>query len=139
MNSPVGRSVFRVRYAETDQMGVVHHGSYIVWCEIGRTDLMREIGVRYAELEAAGVFLPVAELNIRYRSSARYDELIEVVTRVVRVQSRAVTFHYEIRRHDDGASLAEAETTLVAMNASGSARTLPADILARFREFEIAS
>src|SRR5690606_1798658 len=80
----------RVRYAETDQMGVVYHTHYLVWCEIGRTDFIRQLGVSYAELERQGLFLAVAEANIRYAGSARYDDPIRVETWLDAVQSRMI-------------------------------------------------
>ncbi|HUP88737.1 MAG TPA: thioesterase family protein, partial [Longimicrobiales bacterium] len=73
-------SQFRVRYAESDQMGVVYHTHYLVWCEIGRTDYIRQFGVTYAELEEQGILLAVADAQIRYIASARYDDLINVET-----------------------------------------------------------
>ncbi len=129
-----GESRFRVRYAESDQMGVVHHANYVIWFEQGRTDYMREIGVNYADVERDGVFLAVAEMQIRYGAPARYDDEIRVLTRVERVQSRAVTFAYEVLRAGDDARLASGYTRLVAMDAGGTARTLPKPLLARFAD-----
>src|SRR5437868_15517869 len=81
----------RVRYAETDQMGVVYHTNYLIWCEIGRTELIRSMtGTSYAELEAAGVALAVAELSIRYHGAARYDNRIRVRTTLGEARSRSV-------------------------------------------------
>ncbi|MGH7504351.1 MAG: acyl-CoA thioesterase, partial [Longimicrobiales bacterium] len=93
-------STFRVRYAETDQMGVVYHTHYLVWCEIGRTDFIRQFGVRYADLERQGLFLAVAEATIRYTGAARYDDAIRVETWIEAVRSRTVTFGYAILRED---------------------------------------
>lgn len=129
-----GESRFRVRYAETDQMGVVHHAAYIIWFEQGRTDYMREIGVNYADVERSGLFLAVGEVQIRYGAPARYDEEIRVLTRIDRVQSRAVTFAYEVLRADSDERLASGYTRLIAMDANGTARTIPRDLLARFAE-----
>lgn len=125
----------RVRYAETDQMGVVYHTHYLVWCEIGRTEFMRSLGTAYADLERAGLLLAVAEASIRYAASARYDDLIQVQTWVDRVQSRSITFGYELWRAEPGppVRLATASTKLVALDRSSSMRTLPAEILERFR------
>jgi acyl-CoA thioester hydrolase len=120
---------FRVRYGETDQMGVAYHPNYLAWCEIGRTELMRELGMPYAELEAAGVFLAVAEANVRYGAAAHYDDRIRVETWVERVKSRSVTFAYEIHRDDpDPTRLARATTTLICMDTEGCARTLPPEV-----------
>lgn len=129
-----GESRFRVRYVESDQMGVVHHSNYIIWFEQGRTDYMREIGVDYADVEREGIFLPVAELHIRYGAPARYGDEVRVLTRVERVQSRAVTFAYEVFRGDSDELLASGYTRLVAMDASGVARRLPDSIIARFAD-----
>lgn len=128
----------RVRYAETDQMGVVYHANYLVWCEIGRTELMRELGFAYSEVERSGISLAVAEAAIRYGQPARYDDEIRVVTTIAGVQSRTVTFAYEIFRDADGGSqrLATASTKLIAIDERGAPRRLPPDLLQRFRELE---
>ena len=126
----------RVRYAETDQMGVAYHTNYLVWCEIGRTELMRELGMPYAALEQAGVFLAVAETHVRFMAAARYDERIRIRTRLERLQSRAVTFVYELSR--DGSEgpvrVASASTKLIAMDGNGAARTLPDAFLDAIRK-----
>ena len=131
-------SKLRVRYAETDQMGVVYHTHYLVWCEIGRTDFIRALGVTYAALERDGLFLAVAEANVRYAGAARYDDAIRVDTWVERVQSRTITFGYEIARedeNDDGAAvrLATATTKLIALDGRGATRALPPSLVGRFR------
>src|SRR6266516_7485034 len=77
----------RVRYAETDQMGVVYHANYLVWCEMGRTDFIRRLGVSYAEMERSGISLAVSELSARFHAAARYDELIRVHTILADVRS----------------------------------------------------
>jgi acyl-CoA thioester hydrolase len=135
MNSVSGTTEFRVRYGETDQMGVVYHANYLVWCEVGRTELMRSLGVAYSELEKAGTFLAVAEAQLRYGTGARYDDVIRVTTFLDSVQSRAITFRYEIARVEPGpeARLATASTRLVATTPGGRTRTLPPGILERFR------
>jgi len=128
-------STIRVRYSETDQMGFVYHPNYLVWCEIARTDFMREMGVRYADLESSGWLLAVIEADIRYLAPARYDEVITVRCQLDRVQSRSVTFSYQIRRLEpEHRTLAQATTKLVALDRAGAPRTLPADLLTRFRD-----
>src|SRR5207237_10568630 len=121
--------------AETDQMRFAYHTHYLVWCEIGRTDFIRELGVTYAELERDGLFLAVAEASVRYNLAARYDDVVSVFTRCERVQSRAITFAYEVRRIEPApnALLATATTKLVSIAASGSLRALPPSMLASFR------
>lgn len=127
------RSSFRVRYHETDQMGVVHHGAYVNWLEIGRTDYIRELGLSYAELEKSGLFLAVTEIGIRYHDAARYDERVRVDSWIEAVRSRSVVFGYEVLREDPPTRLATARTTLVALDAAGAPRRLPAGLLERFR------
>jgi acyl-CoA thioester hydrolase len=128
-------STFRVRYAETDQMRFAYHPNYLVWCEVGRTDFIRELGATYAQLEDAGLLLAVAEVDVRYHVAARYDDLISVITYARRIQSRAITFSYEILRTDPAPTvrLATASTRLVALDRSGAVRTLPPDLIEKFR------
>src|SRR5688500_13761137 len=125
----------RVRYAETDQMGIVYHTHYLVWCEIGRTELIRALGITYAEVEQRGYFLAVAQADVRFHAPARYDDVIGVVTRIERVQSRAITFAYDISRAAPGPvmRLASAHTTLVSLSADGAPTSMPPDLLERFR------
>jgi acyl-CoA thioester hydrolase len=127
----------RVRYGETDQMGFVYHPNYLVWCEIGRTELMRKLGYAYADIERAGIRLVVAEASLRYARAALYDDAIRVVTRIASAQSRTVTFHYEIfREAEDGIELlATATTKLVSIDESGTPSRLPRELLERFRDF----
>jgi acyl-CoA thioester hydrolase len=124
------RSEIRVRYAESDQMGVAYHANYLVWCEVGRTDLIRQLGMTYAEMERRGVMLAVADVQLRYHASARYDDLVRIVTRLTGVRSRMVTFTYELFKvQDDGSDgerLATASTTLVSLDRTGAPSALPA-------------
>jgi acyl-CoA thioester hydrolase len=121
-------SEFRVRYSETDQMGVVYHAEYLVWCEVGRTDFIRALGLPYSELERRGTSLAVAEASIRYHAPARYDDLIRVETRLVDVRSRAITFEYLIRNADSGKRLATAKTVLVSLDPAGKLVPMPDDV-----------
>lgn len=123
-------SEIRVRYAETDQMGVVYHSNYLIWCEIGRTDFIRSRGMSYADMERQGFMLAVTEVTMRLHASARYDDLVRVTTRLVAVRSRAVEFAYEIARCDTGAIVASVSTTLVSVSPEGRPVTLPAGIRA---------
>ncbi len=120
----------RVRYAETDQMGVVYHTNYLIWCEVGRTDLLRQLGATYAELERRGVYLAVSQAHIRFLGGARYDDLIRVRTTLGRVRSRAVSFVYVLEDAETGALLARAETELICLGGDGTPRKLPADLRA---------
>ncbi len=99
---------FRVRYAETDQMGVVYHANYLVWCEIGRTDFIRELGTPYADLERENVALAVVEASLRFHGAARYDDLVRVRTSLREVRSRMITFDYLIENAATGARLISA-------------------------------
>lgn len=120
-------SEFRVRYGETDQMGVVYHPNYLVWCEIGRTDLIRALGASYADIERAGTFLAVVEARLRFMRAAHYDDMIRVTTRVTEVRSRAARFDYDIAT-EQGTRLATAYTVLAGMAADGRAISLPIDL-----------
>jgi acyl-CoA thioester hydrolase len=119
---------FRVRYAETDQMGVVYHAHYLVWCEIGRTDLIRQLGTSYASLEREGIGLAVIDASVRYHSGAKYDDMIRVRTHVSDVRSRTVTFDYRIEDATTGTRLASASTTLASINREGKLVALPAEM-----------
>lgn len=118
----------RVRYAETDAMGIVHHATYPVWMELGRSDFLRELGQSYAEWEARGVRLVVNEIRVRFRAPARYDELVVVRTRLAEAGRRRIVFHYDIER--EGALLAEGESVHLVAGSDGRARVLPEDLLA---------
>jgi acyl-CoA thioester hydrolase len=118
-------SELRVRYAETDQMGVVYHANYLIWCEIGRTDFIRALGTPYAQLERDGVLLAVSEAALRYHASARYDDPIRVFTHLRSARSRSLTFSYRIVNADSGALLVSASTELVSISASGRVISLP--------------
>ncbi len=91
----------KVRYAETDQMGIAHHANYIVWFEIGRTDLCREAGFPYAEIEERGFLLVVTEIGCRYRTSFYYDDEVRIVTRLAEVGSRMMKFAYDLYLGDE--------------------------------------
>ena len=127
MNEP-HVSELRARYSETDQMGVVYHAEYLVWCEVGRTDFIRAHGLPYSELERRGTVLAVAEATIRYHAPARYDDLIRIETRLSEVRSRAITFDYLIRNGQTGARLVTARTLLVSLDPSGKPAPLPPDV-----------
>ncbi len=118
----------RVRYAETDQMGVAYHANYLIWCEIGRTDFIRKAGMSYAEMERGGLGLAVSDATVRYHASAKYDDLVIVETALTEVRSRAITFQYTITRADTGVKLATASTTLMAIDSAGKLRAMPPEI-----------
>lgn len=116
---------FRVRYAETDQMGVVYHANYLIWCEVGRTDFIRAAGRSYADLEREGVLLAVTDAQLRFRASARYDDLVRVRTALESVGSRGMTFRYRIERVEDSLVLVTATTSLISLRQDGRPTALP--------------
>lgn len=120
---------FRVRYAETDQMGVVYHANYLIWCEVGRTEFIRvACGMPYAEIERLGVGLAVSDAALRFHAPARYDDLIRVTTTLGAVRSRTIAFEYLITRASDGARLVTASTTLVGVDRTGRTVSLPSSL-----------
>jgi acyl-CoA thioester hydrolase len=118
----------RVRYAETDQMGVAHHASYLVWFEAGRTELIRSRGRSYAQIEADGWLLVVVEARCRYLRPARYDEVLTIRTRVGAVGRATLAFEYEVMRNADGDVLARGTTVHAAVDRTGRARRIPEEI-----------
>ena len=120
----VSTSVIRVRYAETDQMGVAYHGNYFAWFEVGRTDLLRSKGVTYKDLEAEGLHLPVIEAEARFVRPALYDDVLEIRTEVAGLSGARVTFAYEVRRAGESV-LATGKTMHAAVDDRGRARRLP--------------
>jgi acyl-CoA thioester hydrolase len=115
----------RVRYGETDQMGVVYHANYLVWCEVGRTEHMRVLGASYADMERSGVKLAVAEANLRYHAPARYDDIVRVTTTLDSVGSRMVVFSYLVTNDATGERLVAATTSLVAIDDAGRVVRIP--------------
>jgi len=116
----------QVRYAETDQMGVVYYANYMVWFEIGRTDFCRKHGFAYREMERQdGLYIMVAEARCRYKAPARYDDDILVRTRLKEIRRRVLIFGYEIYRHNTDELLAEGETVHVITDREGHPRSLP--------------
>lgn len=115
----------RVRYAETDRMGVVYYANYLVWCEVGRVELLRALGRSYAVLEAQGMGLAVSEATVRYLAPARFDDLVRVETTLTSVRSRAITFDYLITNAESGTRLATAHTALVSIDGDGRLAAIP--------------
>lgn len=121
----------RVRYAETDAMGIVHHSHFVVWMELGRSDFLRSLGQSYAEWERDGVRLPVNGVSLTYRAPARYDELVQVRTTLTRLSRRHLEFGYRIER--DGALLAEGSSRHLVAAGDGRASTLPDALMAQLQ------
>ena len=124
----------RVRYAETDQAGVVYHANYLVWFEVGRVELCRAYGFNYRDMEKeADAYLPVTECRVTYRQPARYDDELCIRARVIALRSRAVSFAYEVRRASDDTLLAEGETHHIVVNGAGRVRAFPSKYAALMR------
>lgn len=115
----------RVRYADTDAMGVVYHANYLVWFEVGRNELMRAWGVPYVDFERRGIMVPVTEGNLNWVYPARYDDLLEVQCRVERLSPARITFAYRILRADDGRLCCEGSTTHAFLGPNGRPGALP--------------
>ena len=130
----VNETKLRVRYAETDQMGVVYHSNHFIWFEVGRVELLRQLGFSYRDMESQdNRFIAVAEAKCRYRSPARYDEEVLVRTQLLNVRESVVHFGYELRRATDGTLLAEGETTHIVTDADMKIAALPDKYLKVFR------
>ena len=128
MSTAAQPSRLRVRYAETDKMGVVYHANYLVWFEVGRTDLLRHVGWSYREMEADGFGLPVIEAHCTYRQSARYDDVIDIRTTGTLLSPVRVRFDYVVVRVADEAVLAEGYTMHACIDPEGRPRRLPPQV-----------
>lgn len=115
----------RVRYAETDQMGVVYHANYFVWFEVGRTDLLRSLGWSYREMEEEGVSLPVIEAHCQYHRSAKYDDELEVRAEGRMLSPVRMEFTYQVVRREDQAVSASGRTVHAALDRTGKPCRLP--------------
>jgi len=130
----VNETRLRVRYAETDQMGVVYHSNHFIWFEVGRVELMRQLGFSYKDLERDdGCFIAVVDARCRYKTPAHYDEEIVVRTRLKNVRESLIHFGYELVRIADGAVLAEGETTHIVTNSEMRVQSLPEKYVKAFR------
>ena len=134
VRSPLGETRVRVRYAETDQMGVVYHSNYFIWFEVGRVELLRQLGFTYREMETEGkCLIAVADARCRYKAPARYDDVILIRTRLKNVRESLIHFAYEAVRESDGKLLAEGETTHIVTDPGLKRRELPGRYLQAFR------
>jgi len=123
----------RVRYAETDQMGVVYHSNYLIWFEVGRVELMRSLGFDYKSMEAEDdTYMLVADAHCRYHYPARYDELLTIRTRILEAKTRVLKFAYEIFRQQDQKLLATGDTTHVSTSRDGRVKHFPEKYKAAF-------
>lgn len=133
-HSTINETKVRVRYAETDQMGVVYHSNHLIWFEVGRVELMRQMGFSYRDMERDdGRFIAVAEATCRYRAPVYYDEEVIVRTRLKHVRESVIVFSYELARAENGTLLAEGETTHIVTDAKMKVAALPAKYLSVFR------
>ncbi len=134
MNSAVNETRLRVRYAETDQMGVVYHSNHFIWFEVGRVELLRQLGFSYRDMESQdNCYIAVAEAKCRYRAPVRYDDEVLVCTRLLNVRESVIHFGYELRRTEDSALLAEGETTHIVTDAEMKIVALPEKYMKVFR------
>ncbi len=126
MSGRIFETRLRVRYVETDQMGVVYHSNFLIWFEVGRVEAMRELGFDYKEMERDdGCFIAVVDARCRYKSPAYYDDVILVRTKMTNVRGSLIHFHYEILRSGDGTVLAEGETTHIVTDRNMQKREMP--------------
>ncbi|GIP43267.1 4-hydroxybenzoyl-CoA thioesterase [Paenibacillus sp. J45TS6] len=117
---------FRVRYQESDQMGVVYHANYVNWFEIGRTEMIRSLGLTYRSMEEAGVMLPVIGLDLKYKKPAKYDDCVTVWTRINQMSSVRLTYEYEVRRDE---SLSLQGQSPISLGPITSSAELPGELL----------
>lgn len=135
MSAVVNEARIRVRYAETDQMGVVYHSNYVIWMEVGRVELLRQMGFTYKEMEREDkCHIAVVDMKCRFKSPALYDDEILVRTRLLNVRESLIHFAYDIVRVDDGTLLAEGETVHIVVDEDMQRRPLPEKYLLPFKE-----
>jgi acyl-CoA thioester hydrolase len=128
-----GETKLRVRYAETDKMGVVYHSNFLIWFEVGRVELLRQLGFQYSQMEAEdNCHIPVVDLRVRYKSPAQYDDEIVVRTQIKNVRSSLLHFSYEIFREADRALLATGETMHIIVNNRLERTALPEKYMQAF-------
>ena len=122
----IAEAPVRVRYAETDKMGVVYHSNFIVWFEIGRVELLRKLGFRYRDMETEDdCHIAVVDVRCRYKAPARYDDELIIRTSLKHMRGSIIVFHYEVVRIADNVLLAEGETTHIVVNSKVEKTTLP--------------
>jgi acyl-CoA thioester hydrolase len=122
----VAETRVRVRYAETDQMGVVYHANYLIWFEVGRVEYIRQLGLDYKSMEREeGCGIAVADVSIRYKAPARYDDELIVQTRLIAARGVLIRFGYRIVRAEDGVVMCEGETVHVVVDGDMKKRSLP--------------
>ena len=131
----VNETRIRVRYAETDQMGVVYHANHFIWFEVGRVELLRQLGFSYKDMEQHdNCFIAVVDARCRYKAPARYDDEILVRTWLKNIRESVIHFGYELVRVEDGSVLAEGETTHIVADAQMRKAVLPEKYMKAFRD-----
>lgn len=134
--SHYAETTVRVRYAETDQMGVVYHGNYFTWFEVGRVELCRQLGFEYKRMESEDdSFIVVADAHCRYKRPARFDDLLVIRTKVAESQRRTIRFDYEILNQASGELIATGDTLHVICDRTGKPKSLPE----KYRKYFIVS
>jgi acyl-CoA thioester hydrolase len=129
----VGETRVRVRYVETDQMGVVYHSNYLIWFEVGRVEFIRQLGLNYKQMEEEdGCGISVVDVHARYRAPARYDDELVIETRLLAARGAVIRFGYRILRVGDGVLLCEGETVHVCVGKDMKKRSLPPKYAERF-------
>jgi acyl-CoA thioester hydrolase len=135
MQPNIGETTIRVRYVETDQMGVVYHSNFIIWFEVGRVELLRQLGFEYRDMELVDdCHIAVVDVRVRYKAPARYDDQIVVRTRLKNVRDSLLHFTYEVARATDGTLLAEGETTHLVVDKNMERKALPEKYQAAFKK-----
>ncbi len=133
-SSTVNETRIRVRYAETDQMGVVYHANHFIWFEVGRVELLRQLGFSYKDMEREdNCFIAVVDASCRYKAPVHYDDEVVVRTYLKHVREKVIRFGYELQDAETGALLAEGETTHIVADAEMKSRKLPGKYLKAFR------
>ena len=130
---PASETRVRVRYVETDQMGVVYHSNYLIWFEVGRVEFIRQLGLDYRQMEEEdGCGISVVDAHVRFRAPARYDDELVIETRLLAARGAVIKFGYSILRETDGVLLCEGETVHVCVGKNMKKRSLPPKYAERF-------
>jgi acyl-CoA thioester hydrolase len=135
VNGISGETTLRVRYAETDRMGVVYHSNFVIWFEVGRVELLRQLGFQYSEMEQHdNCHIPVVDLRVRYKAPAQYDDEIVIRTEIKNVRASLLHFTYEVFRQSDRTLLATGETMHIIVDDNFERRPLPEKYLKAFKQ-----
>jgi acyl-CoA thioester hydrolase len=134
-NGISGETTLRVRYAETDRMGVVYHSNFVIWFEVGRVELLRQLGFQYSEMEQHdNCHIPVVDLRVRYKAPAQYDDEIVIRTEIKNVRASLLHFTYQVFRQSDRTLLATGETMHIIVDEKFERRPLPEKYLKAFQQ-----